>query len=79
MKTRNYYLTRAIIHTLLTALVYLCIPKLAIIYYDWMKGEYIGYTIFAGCILVLMTIILLFISWIPALDKDERNKRNQEQ
>jgi xanthine/uracil permease len=78
MKTRKYFLRRAIIQTIFTGVLYLSLPPFAQIYFDHFGDKFLPYTVIGGVILGLGSLMLLFMTWAPALDKDIRDKINKE-
>lgn len=76
MKTRNQFLTQALIKSMLSGVFYLAMPLAAKVYGDYVGGVYPGYTILGTLILVVPNIVLIITAWAPVFDEKIRNSRN---
>ncbi len=78
MITKKQFLRGAILQTIFTGLLYLSMPPLAQIYYEYFGDKYIGYTIAGGTVLGIGSFILLLRAWYLAFDKGARKNYNSE-
>lgn len=76
MKNRTYFINRAIIKTIISGIIYLAMPFLALFYNTYVP-DYVGYAIYGAGILIIGNFILLVWSWILVFDNDLRSKYNE--
>jgi hypothetical protein len=76
MKNRTQFLKQAITRTMITGLTYLLMPIAANIYFSFVGGSYVGYTILGSGLFVTCSLVLLIMSWVPVFDKEQREEYN---
>ena len=66
-KTKQYYMRMAIIKTIVSGLIYLCMPIIAGQYHKLIGNEafenYVGYIAAAGFLFIAGSLILLVMAW----------------
>jgi len=77
MKNRTQFLQKAIVRTFFTGLFYLAMPIVAKYYFEYVGGIYPGYTMLGSGVMILCSIILLIMSWVPVFDKEQRDNYNE--
>ena len=77
MKNRTQFLKQAITRTMFTGLFYLAMPLAAKFYYDFIGGIYSGYTILGSAVLIICSLALLLMSWVPVFNEEVRANFNE--
>jgi len=81
-KSKQHYLSLAIVKTMLTGIFYCFMPLLASLYHAFIGDEafnrYFGYAVLGGGVMILGSVILLCWAWAKALDKDIRRAWEEE-
>lgn len=76
MKNRMYFVRRALVKTMLSAVMYLLMPFAAVFYHKYVPDVYEGYTILGGVMLIFCNLSLIVWAWIAVFDKKVRDNYN---